>query len=161
MNTFNNKIEKLLEAHPVFPTENIKRIKQQDNEAKKMIKSEEEEIDSGILSIIDTELKKVRDFVVGTRKSGENTVPYATDQVINKIAPYVDNLTPQQKEQIRVYIIKTIQMFGSRNNQRAVKSEEAEDRCKQRADSVYGSKTSAYKSGAIVRCRKSKIWKKK
>ena len=35
------------------------------------------------------------------------------------------------------------------------------DRCKRRADSVYGKKTSAYKSGAIVRCRQGKIWKKK
>lgn len=42
-----------------------------------------------------------------------------------------------------------------------VKPEDAEDRCKRKADSVYGKKTSAYKSGAIVRCRKGKIWKKK
>ena len=35
------------------------------------------------------------------------------------------------------------------------------DRCKRRADSAYGKKTSAYKSGAIVRCRQGKIWKKK
>ena len=35
------------------------------------------------------------------------------------------------------------------------------DRCHKKADSVYGSKTSAYKSGAIVRCRRGKIWKKK
>jgi len=41
------------------------------------------------------------------------------------------------------------------------KHEDAEDRCKRKADSVYGKKTSAYKSGAIVRCRKGKIWKKK
>lgn len=41
-----------------------------------------------------------------------------------------------------------------------VKSEDSEDRCKRKADSVYGKKTSAYKSGAIVRCRKGKIWKK-
>jgi len=41
------------------------------------------------------------------------------------------------------------------------KEEEAEDRCKRKADSVYGKKTSAYKSGAIVRCRRGKIWKKK
>jgi len=39
--------------------------------------------------------------------------------------------------------------------------ENAEDRCKRKADSVYGKKTSAYKSGAMVRCRKGKIWKKK
>ena len=42
-----------------------------------------------------------------------------------------------------------------------VSSEDAQDRCKRKADSVYGKKTSAYKSGAIVRCRKGKIWKKK
>ena len=33
-----------------------------------------------------------------------------------------------------------------------------EDRCKRIADRRY-SKPSAYKSGAIVRCRKGKIWK--
>ena len=41
------------------------------------------------------------------------------------------------------------------------KEEDASDRCKRKADQVYGKKTSAYKSGAIVRCRKGKIWKKK
>ena len=40
-------------------------------------------------------------------------------------------------------------------------TEDAQDRCKRKADSVYGKKTSAYKSGAIVRCRQGKIWKKK
>jgi hypothetical protein len=35
------------------------------------------------------------------------------------------------------------------------------DRCLRRADSVYGKKTSAYKSGAVVKCRRGKIWKKK
>ena len=35
------------------------------------------------------------------------------------------------------------------------------DRCLKKADQVYGKKTSAYKSGAVVRCRKGKIWKKK
>jgi hypothetical protein len=39
--------------------------------------------------------------------------------------------------------------------------EDSQDRCKRKADQVYGKKTSAYKSGAIVRCRKGKIWKKK
>jgi hypothetical protein len=41
------------------------------------------------------------------------------------------------------------------------KEEDAQDRCKRKADQVYGKKTSAYKSGAIVRCRDGKIWKKK
>jgi len=34
------------------------------------------------------------------------------------------------------------------------------DRCLKKADTVYGKKTSAYKSGAVVRCRQGKIWKK-
>jgi hypothetical protein len=51
-------------------------------------------------------------------------------------------------------------------NEEGMPEEDAEkkkkaDRCKRRADSVYGKKTSAYKSGAIVRCRQGKIWKKK
>ena len=35
-----------------------------------------------------------------------------------------------------------------------------EDRCKRIADRRYD-KPSAYKSGAIVRCRQGKIWKKR
>ena len=35
------------------------------------------------------------------------------------------------------------------------------DRCLKKADKVYGKKTSAYKSGAVVKCRQGKIWKKK
>jgi hypothetical protein len=34
------------------------------------------------------------------------------------------------------------------------------DRCLRKADQVYGKKTSAYKSGAVVKCRQGKIWKK-
>lgn len=35
------------------------------------------------------------------------------------------------------------------------------DRCLKKADTVYGKKTSAYKSGAVVKCRQGKIWKKR
>ena len=39
------------------------------------------------------------------------------------------------------------------------KKKKKKDRCHRKADSVYGTKTSAYKSGAIVKCRKGMIWK--
>lgn len=62
---------------------------------------------------------------------------------------------------------KLIDIYGELNEQNfksyidsLTNSEDAEDRCKRKADSVYGKKTSAYKSGAIVRCRSGKIWKK-
>ena len=41
------------------------------------------------------------------------------------------------------------------------KKKKKKDRCHRKADQVYGAKTSAYKSGAIVKCRKGMIWKKK
>lgn len=41
------------------------------------------------------------------------------------------------------------------------KKKKKKDRCHKKADQVYGTKTSAYKSGAIVRCRNGEIWKKK
>ena len=43
----------------------------------------------------------------------------------------------------------------------AEKKKKKKDRCHKRADRVYGKETSAYKSGAIVKCRQGKIWKKR
>ena len=37
---------------------------------------------------------------------------------------------------------------------------EKKDRCLKKAAQVYGKKSSAYRSGAIVKCRQGKIWKK-
>ena len=61
---------------------------------------------------------------------------------------------------------KGVSYLTGEENEEGMPEEDAEkkkkaDRCKRRADSVYGKKTSAYKSGAIVRCRQGKIWKKK
>lgn len=39
--------------------------------------------------------------------------------------------------------------------------EEKQDRCYHRAVQAYGKKTSAYRSAAMVKCRKGKIWKKR
>ena len=38
---------------------------------------------------------------------------------------------------------------------------EKQDRCYHRAVQSYGKKSSAYRSAAMVKCRKGKIWKKK
>jgi len=61
---------------------------------------------------------------------------------------------------------KGVNFATGEENEEGIPEEDAEkkkkaDRCKRRADSAYGKKTSAYKSGAIVRCRQGKIWKKK
>lgn len=51
--------------------------------------------------------------------------------------------------------------FDNLVNSFIVEKKEKRDRCLKKADSVYGKKTSAYKSGAVVKCRQGKIWKKK
>lgn len=51
--------------------------------------------------------------------------------------------------------------FDNLVNSFIVEKKEKRDRCLKKADSVYGKKTSAYKSAAAVRCRKGLIWKKK
>ena len=53
------------------------------------------------------------------------------------------------------YIIPTFGEYFQMNEEKVKR-----DRCLKRADSVYGKKTSAYKSGAVVKCRQGKIWKK-
>ena len=71
---------------------------------------------------------------------------------MNKIAISIDKL-----DGMADYLDATV---PESIDQLAEKKKQA-DRCKRKADSVYGKKTSAYKSGAIVRCRQGKIWKKK
>jgi hypothetical protein len=41
------------------------------------------------------------------------------------------------------------------------KKKKKKDRCHRCADQSYGPETSAYKSGAMVQCRKGEIWKGK
>ncbi len=57
--------------------------------------------------------------------------------------------------------MRSFKTFFEQLKAKSHEDEDAQDRCKRKADKVYGKKTSAYKSGAIVRCRKGKIWKKK
>lgn len=73
---------------------------------------------------------------------------------------YIDSLTSAEDNLLAV----AVGAAGAAAGEALVNKilpEDGEDRCKRKADSVYGKKTSAYKSGAIVRCRKGKIWKKK
>lgn len=44
---------------------------------------------------------------------------------------------------------------------KSARKRKKKDRCHLKADEVYGPETSAYKSGAIVKCRKGKQWKRK
>tara|TARA_R110000772_G_scaffold192688_1_gene303634 strand:+ start:218 stop:658 length:441 start_codon:yes stop_codon:yes gene_type:complete len=70
---------------------------------------------------------------------------------------YIDNLTSAEDNLLAVVARAAV----GKALINKVLPEDGEDRCKRKADSVYGKKTSAYKSGSIVRCRKGKIWKKK
>jgi hypothetical protein len=70
------------------------------------------------------------------------------------------NVLLQNPVQLRNFHVKIGKMNNFNKKIEDILNLLSEDRCKSRADKVYGKKTSAYKSGAIVRCRKGKIWKK-
>ena len=54
-----------------------------------------------------------------------------------------------------------LENFDNLVNSFLVEKKVKRDRCLRKADQVYGKGTSAYKSGATIRCRKGLIWKKK
>ena len=82
------------------------------------------------------------------------------DRAVDAIIPDGDKKIPSPTKGVKDAAGLAIDAIPSSNEEDAEKKKKA-DRCKRRADSVYGKKTSAYKSGAIVRCRQGKIWKKK
>tara|TARA_R110002020_G_scaffold110261_2_gene254818 strand:+ start:144 stop:563 length:420 start_codon:yes stop_codon:yes gene_type:complete len=89
---------------------------------------------------------------------GDARMPYARGKVQTRKGT-VGKKKKKKKE-------KGVNFATGEENEENIPEEDAEkkkkaDRCKRKADSVYGKKTSAYKSGAIVRCRSGKIWKKK
>ncbi len=53
-----------------------------------------------------------------------------------------------------------LENFDNLVNSFLVEKKVKRDRCLKKADQVYGKKSSAYRSGAIVKCRQGKIWKK-
>tara|TARA_R100001163_G_C4980266_1_gene136671 strand:+ start:77 stop:652 length:576 start_codon:yes stop_codon:yes gene_type:complete len=103
-----------------------------------------------------------------------NKVAIAIDK-LDGMADYLDATVPERVEidekktkkkkapRAKVYDPVSGKYYTPRKMPESVDNinEKKADRCKRRADSVYGKKTSAYKSGAIVRCRQGKIWKKK
>lgn len=62
---------------------------------------------------------------------------------------------------IRITESELVEMIQQIVTEKKKKKKKKKDRCHRCADQSYGLETSAYKSGAIVRCRKGKIWKGK
>tara|TARA_R100000008_G_scaffold73683_1_gene52215 strand:- start:986 stop:1378 length:393 start_codon:yes stop_codon:yes gene_type:complete len=102
---------------------------------------------------------------------GEPDVPYANDDARipkllgqGKVQTRKGSTGGKKNKKKKTDGLDEVYLTG-KENEEGVPEEDAEkkkaDRCKRKADSVYGKKTSAYKSGAIVRCRQGKIWKKK
>ena len=94
--------------------------------------------------------------------SAEDNIKTVAKNVVAKAAPHIKEIG---KKAMQAAAHAATDAIAKKAHSAADKvmapSEDAQDRCKRKADQVYGKKTSAYKSGAIVRCRKGKIWKKK
>ena len=90
-----------------------------------------------------------------SKLSDKELYDLSKDRDLDSMVEISDRRIVNRDEIIDLLSIST-PVYGGENQE-----EDAQDRCKRKADQVYGKKTSAYKSGAIVRCRKGKIWKKK
>ena len=73
-----------------------------------------------------------------------------------KAAPYGSGYKKVTKEDIRNLVVGTIHEVQNEST-----IEEKDDRCTRLAKSKYDTWPSAYASGAVVRCRRGEIWKKK
>ena len=73
-----------------------------------------------------------------------------------KAAPYGSGYKKVTKEDIRNLIVGTIHEMQNEGT-----IEEKDDRCTRLAKQKYDTWPSAYASGAVVRCRRGEIWKKK
>ena len=73
-----------------------------------------------------------------------------------KAAPYGSGYKKVTKEDIRNLVVGTIAEMQNENT-----ISEKDDRCTRLAKSKYDTWPSAYASGAVVRCRRGEIWKKK
>ena len=73
-----------------------------------------------------------------------------------KAAPYGSGYRKVTKEDIRNLVVGTVVELQKENT-----IMEKDDRCTRLAKSKYDTWPSAYASGAVVRCRRGEIWKKK
>jgi hypothetical protein len=113
---------------------------------------------------------KLKEYLDFQKPDGKLLEPNGGFEIIvddlKKINPEVFNpnyKTPQQNSEapeVKPEEIKQESKLLSFKNF-FTEEKKTRDRCLKKADSVYGKKTSAYKSGAVVKCRQGKIWKKK
>ena len=73
-----------------------------------------------------------------------------------KAAPYGSGYKKVTKEDIRNLVVGTLHEIQNEGT-----IEEKDDRCTRLAKQKYDTWPSAYASGAVVRCRRGEIWKKK
>ena len=59
---------------------------------------------------------------------------------------------------IRITESELVEMIQQIVTEKKKKKKKKKDRCHRCADESYGLETSAYKSGAIVKCRKGEQW---
>ena len=84
--------------------------------------------------------------------AAENVAPNHND----KAAPFGSGYKKVTKEDIRNLVVGLLQ---EREGKEVIM--EKDDRCTRLAKSKYDTWPSAYASGAVVRCRRGEIWKKK
>ncbi len=76
---------------------------------------DEDEESRGIYSVIDTELKKIQDYVAAGKAQGQDFTTRAKDFIMSEITPLTANLSETELNHVHHYIDKTLAMYtGSR-----------------------------------------------
>ena len=76
---------------------------------------DEDEESRGIYSVIDTELKKIKDYVAAGKAQGQDFTTRAKDFIMSEITPLTANLSGTELNHVHQYIDKTLAMYtGSR-----------------------------------------------
>jgi len=168
-NTKKATVQKEAQSHPVMIQQRIAHAKK----TKEKVKKETKEAPAGHYFTKSGNLVKGRMSKDakerGARKSDpkdkmRSKVPKATQQnetanpQDGKSAPYGSGFKPLKmtKEDIANLVVG---LLHEKQNEGTI--EEKDDRCTRLAKSKYDTWPSAYASGAVVRCRRGEIWKKK
>jgi len=89
----------------------IKMITSKKNDERLGIGDEDSETQTTAYSIIDSELQKIRKYVAGGKKQGQDFRGKAKDHILAAIDPVISGLDKNEIDHIHHYIDKTLDMY--------------------------------------------------
>ena len=150
-NTKKATVQKEAQSHPVMIQQRIAHAKKA--KEKEKVKKETKEAPAGHYFTKSGNLVKGRMSADAKERGARKSDP--KDKQRSKV-PKATQYSEMTKEDVKNLVVGTIAELKNENT-----ITEKDDRCTRLAKSKYDTWPSAYASGAVVRCRRGEIWKKK